>query len=491
MSEFDPPPGLRTVLEQLHKLAVRSGLTAYVVGGTVRDVLLRRGTGDVDLAVDRDAIAWSRAVADATGGHFVLLDDAHQIARIIMPGAASLYIDVAQLRGTIEEDLRGRDFTVDALAAPLGGGAIIDVCGGLADLGAHIVRMNAPGVFDDDRLRLLRGVRIAAELGFGLEPETRLEIRRRAMSVNGAAAERRRDELARIMALDRAYPALLLLDDAGLLEALLPEVAAGRGVTQPADYHAYDVFEHNMRTVEALERMLAPAPALPDDWMWHDFWAAFGWCEEGLRASLAGGLSEGRRRLALLKVAALLHDVAKPETRAVQPDGRVRFFGHADLGADMARKIMRRLRFSAKECTFVALLVAEHLRPVQLSQIGEAPTRRALYRFHRELGDAALPVLLLALADAASARGASMSRDGWRRQVAYMNGLLVRSVQEEGIVRPPKILSGHDIMSEFGVAQGPELGRVLEALREAQAAGEVRNQQEGRAFVRELLSRSQ
>ena len=180
--------------------------------------------------------------------------------------------------------------------------------------------------------------------------------------------------------------------------------------------------------------------------------------------------------------------VSKPQTKELR-DGRTRFFGHADLGATMTRDIMRRLRFSSKETKFVATLVAEHLRPVQLAQIGEVPSRRALHRFYNDLGDAVPAVLFLSLADAAAARGPAMTRIAWSDQVRYMNSLIVRSVEDEGIVSPPRLLTGRDIMSILSIGEGPEVGRLLAALREAQAAGEVANAEAAETFIREQAGR--
>jgi poly(A) polymerase len=246
------------------------------------------------------------------------------------------------------------------------------------------------------------------------------------------------------------------------------------------------VFEHGLRVVEAMDVMLAPErPSGDSAWMWDELWRVFAWCEAELRGYLGEQMSEGRSRGSLLKLAGLLHDVAKPQTRELR-DGRVRFFGHADIGADVAARVLRRYRFSAREVRFVSVLVAEHLRPVQLAQVGEVPTRRALYRFHRDLGDAARAVLLLALADAAAARGPGMRSEGWARHVGYMNRVLVRSHQEEGIVDAPRLLTGRDIIDRLGLPPGPVIGRLLEALREAQAAGDVTELDGALAFVRQM-----
>ena len=487
VTRFHPPATLQPLLDLCREITRAAAVDAYVVGGTVRDVLLGRTPRDLDLAVSGDAMAIAQRLAGTLPGHFVQLDDVNSVARVVLDAGPVRHVDVARLQGTLEDDLRRRDFTIDALAAPLGGGVVIDVCGGLADLEARLVRMNGEHVFDADPLRLLRGARIAAELGFAFDPATEAAIRARGRSVLHAAAERIRDELARIFALDDAYRGLLLLDRLGLLDVLLPELSAGRDVTQPGAFHAYDVFEHGLRAVEAMDVMLAAErPAGAAGSMWDELWRGFAWCAEALRAHLAEEMAEGRTRASMLKLAALLHDVVKPETRTEDAAGRPRFLGHADVGARIATRILRRYRFSAKEMRFVSVLVAEHLRPVQLAQVGEAPTRRALYRFYRDVGDAARGVLLLALADAAAARGAKMTSEGWVRHVEYMNSVLVRSKEEEGIVDPPRLLTGRDIMTRLGVPEGPAVGRLLEALREAQAVGDVTDADGALEFVERL-----
>jgi putative nucleotidyltransferase with HDIG domain len=276
-----------------------------------------------------------------------------------------------------------------------------------------------------------------------------------------------------------------LLDELGLLDALLPEVTFGRGVSQPEDWHMYDVLEHGMRAVEAMDLMLSPGRTDEErGWLFDAVWETFSWWAPDLRAYLDDEMSEGWTRRSLLKLAALLHDVGKPQTRTVEASGRIRFFGHADEGASIAARMLRRLRFSGDEVRFVSLLVREHLRPVQVAQVGEVPTKRALYRFYRALGDALPGVLLLSLADAAASRGPLMTEGDWRRHVAYMNSLFVRSKEEAGIVDQPQLLDGNEIMKELGVPAGPMVGKLLEALREAQAAGEVTDVEGARAFVR-------
>jgi len=487
VTAFSPPPSWREVIRIVNGHAEVRGARVWIVGGTVRDTLLHRETRDLDLAVDRDAPRWTRALADALDGSFVELDGEHAVARVVLDGR---YVDVAQLRGSIDDDLRRRDFTIDAMAAPVGGGDVIDVTGGLRDLERRAVRMTSEIALDDDPLRMLRAVRIARELDFAIDGRTVEAIRNRASAINSVSRERVRDELARMLALPHSFAAFTSLDGLRLLDEVLPELAPGRGVTQPEQWHAYDVFEHNMRTLEAMDVLLdAVARDRERAWLHEELWAAFEWCAPRLRRYLQEAITEGRTRASLLRLAALLHDIGKPHTRTVDETGRIRFYGHAGAGAAIAARIMRRLRFSTREIQFVRLLVAEHLRPVQLAQKGALPTRKALYRFYRDLPHALPAVLLLSLADGAASAGPRLTREGWRAQVAYMNALLVRSQEEEGIVSPPRLLTGRDIMRDLGEPEGPHIGRLLEALREAQAAGEVTDTEGALAFVRERAHR--
>lgn len=461
----------------------------YVVGGSLRDALLGRPLADLDLAVAGDAPGRARALADALGGHYVLLDAERGAARVVLNSGTVRVIDVSALQGDIERDLGRRDFTIDALAAPaasLAAGepvATIDPYGGLNDLEQRTLRLVSEQALVDDPLRLLRAVRLAVQLDFQIAPETITALRRHVGRIAQAAAERQRDELARCFATPRAALALRLMDDLGLLERIFPEVTAGRGVEQPKE-HCWDVFDHAIETVAALDFMLSherPADERRAR-LWSVLWETL---DASLRAHFAEELSEGRSRAVLLKIAGLLHDVAKPETRAPDATGRIRFFGHAERGAETARAILRRLRFSRRETELVATMVEEHLRPTQLSQDGP-PSRRALYRFFRDTGEAAESVLLLALADALAARGPELPLEQWQRHVAYIAHILARRDEEATIARPPRLLTGDEVIEALHIAPGPEVGRLLGALDEANAAGEVTDREQALEFIRRL-----
>jgi poly(A) polymerase len=484
------PPVEALVSGLAHCLALR-GVSAYLAGGSLRDAILGRPIRDVDLAVEGDSLAIAQAVGKELGATYVPLDQERGIARLVFPAEEDevRYVDFTPLRGDIVADLASRDFTIDAMAAALLRNhhlELVDPFGGREDLAKGLVRAVTPAAFEADGLRLLRGVRIAAELGFRLDASTLVWMRERAGYLKGIAPERQREELVRMLATDRSSWALRTLNDLTLLERILPELAAARGVQQPKE-HYWDVFDHSLETVEALDFLLAEGPPQETRWatFWRELWGPLGWLP-GRHDHFREDLSEGHPRLAMLKLGALLHDIAKPQTRTVDSRGRVRFFGHAAVGAGMARTVMERLRFSARETRLVSLLVEEHLRPGQLSSEGGPPSRRALFRYFRDTGEAALDVLILSLADHLAARGPRMRVTSWRNHVAYVNYVMARRHLEESLVEPIRLLTGHDVMETLCMGPGPEVGRLLRAVEEAQGAGEIRTREEALALVRRL-----
>lgn len=466
-----------------------------MVGGFLRDALLRRESRDVDLAVAGDSLSLGRQLADALGGHFFPLHEEHKAARIVLPAGETIRsLDLLPLRLDIEADLAQRDLTINAMAVAVGelvGGrqpSIIDPCGGRRDLGEGIVRMVRPEAFRADPLRLLRAVRLCAELGFTLDPQTAAVMAENASLLSQAAPERQRDELMRILATSRAAPSLRLADKLGLLAPLLPEVAATKGEEQPKE-HEWDVFDHSLETVAALDALLGSEEPADGRWarLWRELWEKM---EEfpAVREHFREEVCQGHSRAALLKLGALLHDIAKPETRSIEEDGRMRFFGHAQAGALRAAAVARRLRFSSAEVRQMEAMVKEHLRPLQIAKDGP-PTRRALYRYFRDAGEAAIDVLFLSLADHLATVGPRLDWDDWQAHLGVVGFILTWRFQEEVLTAPPRLVTGHDLMDALGLAPGPLVGQLLEAVQEAQAAGEVTTREQALALARQELER--
>lgn len=458
-------------------VALRRGAPAWLVGGALRELLAGGAPEDVDLAVPHGALDLGRALAARVGGTFVLLDEARGAARVV----GRVQVDVMDLRGpTLEDDLRGRDFTVNALAAPLealvreGRAAVADPTGGVADLRARAVRLAGPGALVDDPVRILRGVRLALRPGWTMSPGVEAAARAAAPGLSAVAGERVRDELVALLDDREAGRGLRLLDGLGAMAILLPESLPMRTTSQPLP-HRFDVWEHSLRTVEAADALVARAAGL----------------EPGggeIAAHLAERLGAGMTRAGGLKLAALLHDVAKPETRA-EIDGRVRFLGHEVRGAARAAAVASRLRLSRRASAAIERLVRHHLRPMHLAQAGTL-TRRARHRFFRDLGDEARDLLLLATADAAGLGGDSpfaiWAGPGGSVVRALMEGVEAERAAEAA----PPLLGGEDVMQAFGLAPGPEVGRLLALAREAQALGLVSTRAEALARVERSLDRT-
>ena len=446
---------------------------AYLVGGFVRDMLLGRDTADIDIAVAADALKTARRAAEALEGKYVPLDEKNRVGRVVFDGT-DRYIDFTTLEGDIEEDLARRDFTIDAMAFELETGidssfdeeGLIDPFHGRDDLRAKSLRAVSETAFRDDPVRLLRAMRLAGELGLSLEPATEALMRRDAALIARAAGERTREELLRLLAPPGADRRLAYLAELGLLTALIPELAPAMGVDQP-HVHVWDVFDHSIQTVAAVEFILHEA-----DWEYAgaDVLAMAPWSDD-LRRHFEREVSSGSTRRVLLKLAALLHDIAKPQTKTTDSEGRTRFLGHPQEGAETAAAILERLRFSKREVQLVELLVKYHLRPTQMSQEG-LPTRRAIYRYFRDTGDAGIDILFLSLADHLATRARTLDLEQWRQHTA-MTDYVLENRCEETPSAPPRLIDGNDIMQAFGLGPGPKIGELLEAVREARAAGEI------------------
>ncbi|MEE8471417.1 MAG: HD domain-containing protein [Dehalococcoidia bacterium] len=485
------PEEAASLLAKLRELLQQRSISCYVVGGFVRDGLLGRANSDIDIVVSGDALGIASDAAAELGARVVPLDELNQVARVVFPGAGyHWHLDFASLRGSIEEDLANRDFTVNAIAidlAEIQGNwsevQVVDPLGGHADLGHRIVRATGEDRFQQDPARLLRAVRLAATLDFIIDQDTESLIERDCKLITTVSAERVRDELCLILETPRAYDSFRHMDRLGLLEPIMPELAPTRGVAQPKE-HFWDVFDHSLETVAAVERLLRQQGSEQED----EFLASVPWSPE-IAEHFAQEIAGSRTRRALLKLAGLLHDIAKPSTKTTEKDGRMRFLGHAAEGAAMATQLMERLRFSNREGRTVQLMIEQHLRPGYL--VGdEMPSRRAIYRYLRDTAEVSIDTLFLSLADHLAARGPTLDLIEWRKHTEMTHYILFKWFQEQATVVPPKLIDGHALIERFGLAPGPQIGALLEMVREAQAAGEVSTMEEALNLVAKRLRRN-
>jgi poly(A) polymerase len=481
---------------------------AWLVGGAVRDRALGRPAGDFDVVIDGDpgeaAGAIARAARDAGGGAACFaLSECFGAWRVVERGHA-WQVDVERLRGgSLEHDLALRDFTVNAVAEPLEGGAPLDPLGGLEDLRMGRLRLAGPRAFEDDPLRVLRLIRVAVELGLEPEPDAIAAARQQAGRLAEVSPERVFVELRRVLACDRALRGIEMLIDLGAADVVLPELGAMRGVEQ-SRYHHRDVYGH---TLEVLQRTIeltaagagdtAVTPivggasdvddlrAVPRGSSGVDVVEALG--EDNRRpvlALLAEPLADGMTRGEALRWAALLHDAAKPATRAVRAlDRRVTFIGHDTLGADLARDVLGRLRASVRTRGHVAALVRHHLRLGFLVHEPQPLARGAVFDYLRSCDPVEVDVTLLSLCDRLATRGAK-AEHAIAAHAALARAMLGDALRwrREGPPRP--LLRGDELARELGIPLGPHVGELLGELARAQYTGEVDTREQAIAFAR-------
>ena len=445
---------------------------AWVVGGAVRDRLMHRPVDDVDLVLDGDVRAAARHLAVGAGGPAFPLSDAFGGWRVIAPGR-DWHVDLLPLRGgSIEADVGLRDFTVNAIAEPLGGGPLVDPHDGAGDIARRRLRMVAPRAFTDDPLRVLRLARFACELGLEPDRSTVAAARAAAAGAAGVAQERVFAELKRVVAAPAVLDGFGLMDRLGLYEAILPELAACRAMAQNR-FHHLDVHDHTLATLQAVVDLEAQPQAMVGDQS-----------AAGVAALLAEPLADGLSRGVALRFGALLHDIAKPPTRGVLGDGRVTFIGHDTAGAELSREILARWKASERLRAHVAALARHHLRLGFL--VHDHPlSRRAVYRYLETCEPVPADVTLLSICDRVATRG-----DGAHPAIdAHL--ALARSVLPAALdwkARPPAepLVRGDELAAALGVAPGPRLGKLLAAIAEARWAGEVTTAAEAIAFARSL-----
>jgi putative nucleotidyltransferase with HDIG domain len=469
----------------------------WLVGGAVRDALLNRRLRDLDFAVDGDALALARAAANALSAPFYPLDAERDVGRVIVARDDERFtLDFARLRAPdLLADLAARDFTINAMAVSMAEPEnLIDPLNGEADLRAKIIRACASHAIADDPIRGIRAIRLAAQLDFRLDPQTRADVRAQASALAQTTPERRRDEFIRCLGGPRPAAALRALELLGLLEHLAPEVLPLKGLAQSPP-HELEAWEHTLITVARLDEVLNVLGPV------HDVDAAsdlthglislrLGRFRRPLAEHLSQALSGDRPARWLLMLAALLHDAGKAQTRTVEPDGRIRFLNHEAVGAELAGGRLTRLRFSADEVRRVSAVIAHHMRARHLSKAQASPSRRAVYRFFRDAGEAGVDIVLLSLADfLAKSSSGPPPQEEWAKHVGVCAELLGAYFERpHESVSPPSLITGHDLIAEFNLEAGPQIGELLETVREAQAAGEIADRAGALEFVRQRLA---
>jgi tRNA nucleotidyltransferase/poly(A) polymerase len=477
--------------------ALPADIPVYLVGGAVRDAMLGKSGHDLDFVLPGDVLKQARRVANKLGAAFFPLDEERDAARLILVDQSGLRktLDFAAYRGPdLESDLRGRDFTINAMAVDLRSGqTLYDPLGGASDLRDKILRACSPSALADDPIRILRAIRFAAALDFHILPDTRSLMRQSVGGLSKTSPERLRDELFRIFSGPQPSTSIHALEILGAHPYTLPELVELKGVEQSSP-HIYDVWEHTLGVMRQLENVLQ---ALHKD---YDPESAvnmsmgllvmrLGRYRGQLETHFQTSLNPERTLRALLFFAALYHDIAKPRTRQVEKGGRIRFLRHDLIGEEIVAKRARKLRLSNSETARLRTIVRHHLRPILLTQSQSSLTRRAIYRFFRDTGPAGVDVCLLSLADVLATRGSTISVEDWTRQLDVVRGLLEawwENPQES--VTPPDIVNGSELMAHLQIKPGPLVGRLLDVIKENQATGKIQSKAQALSLAKDLLN---
>jgi len=475
---YKQPDQLQTWFEDDRLRAIAVILQAqseevYLVGGAVRDGLLGqvKASPDLDLAVPAAALQVAKRLADQLKAAYYPVDPERGVGRVVLPDQT--HIDIAGYRGrSLQEDLSLRDFTINAMALrlDLDNPRIIDPLSGQVDLVQRTIRATSEAAMRDDPLRTVRAVRLAVQLGFTITPETEGWISACAERIESVSAERLRDEMLKLLQVDRPGQAVAILKQVGLLDYILPEALAMVGVPQPPPHHL-PVFEHTLRVLDwtslatlADERLAFLKPLQ-------------GPLQTYFQTDLPGNLP----RASLMPLAALLHDIGKPQTFSQAEGGRIRFLEHPQVGAEIAARIMNRWRLSTQARRFVKTIVRYHMRPLHLSR-QKSVSKRAIHRFLTATGEAAPALALFSLMDHLGTFAPNTGQAEWAR----LSEVVFRLCQSYFTPKPALLLTGREVIHHLGISPGPTVGTILRALKEAQAVGEVQSRQEALAFIERL-----
>ncbi len=479
--------------------ALPGSLTVYLVGGAIRDVLLGRLIRDLDFVLERDAIKTARQVANRLKADFYILDPERDTGRVILTNAdgTRTLMDFAAFRGQdLEADIVGRDFTLNAIAFNLVDKTIHDPLGGIMDLKEKRLRACSPSTFTDDPVRILRGIRLAANFGFHILPETRKAMKEAVGLLGNISAERMRDELFRILGGAQPAACLRALDLLGALDQFLPELSALKGADQTAP-HVHNVWEHTLATVGYLDSVfaaLAPDynPDKASDMLNGLMVLRIGRYRQQIGRIFDAPLTADRSLRSLLFMAALYHDVAKPQTKKADEEGQLRFWEHDQQGAEVMAGRAHLLAMSNEETTRLETVVRNHMRILfhtkRLVREGKPPSRRAVYRFFRDTGPAGVDICLLALADMRATYEQTLLQDTWAAALEVVCLMLENWFEKPAeSIAPPVLVNGDDLMRELKLQPGKKIGEILEAIREAQAMGEISTRDQALEMARENL----
>ena len=438
----------------------------YLVGGSIRDLFTKHCVFcDRDISI-KGAENFARKIANKWDGTFIELDSENKIYRVVLPDKIN-FLDISELQGnTIEEDLKRRDFTINAIAYDLTNDKFVDVTGGLKDLKNKVLRHIDDKNFEDDPLRILRAFRFYAVTGFKMTIELENALKKYLPLALNPAKERINYEIMKLFGGDFVSGALLKMDEFGLLEKIFPCVTEMKKVP-PNTHHHLDLFHHVVETVRQIEILYNKIS---------------GFEKEHLDAIDFGGFP----RINYLKLAGFLHDIGKFSTWTIEESGRHRFIKHDDVGSKMVVPLLRDLKFSKKQIEYISCMIKNHIYP---SNVIVAPSLndRVMMRYVRKMGDNVIDNIILAKADRLSARGVDITEEIVNTNISGLDKLLDFYLSKKDSLAPlPKLIDGREIMEILNIKPSPKLGEIINAINEAQLNGDITTHEEAVNYIKNL-----
>lgn len=464
--------------QTIQQLAKKKKVDVFLVGGFVRDCLLNRPKLDFDFAVERGALKFAGAFAREIKGAFIVLDEERGCARVAKKTKEGMAtFDFADFRAkTFKADLSLRDFTVNTLAVDMSSlnGAenieevLLDFKQGLKDLKARRIKLISARAFKDDPLRMLRAFSIKAALGFTIDKNVLSQIKKDKGLIRGVSYERIREELFKILESGDAAGTMKAMDQIGLLKEIIPQITVMYNCHQ-GGYHHLDVWPHSLETVKQLENVYKE---LEND----------GDVRQYINVKLAGE----HTRKALIKLAALLHDIGKPETRKKEENGRISFHGHEHVGKNIARHIAKMLKISTKERYALEDMIRWHLRPGYLADF-KNPSERAVFRFFRDAKEETASILILSMADQRSTCGPMTTKEDTEHHVKICRAILRKyfdKLKEKPFVR---LVNGNDVMKYLKLPPSPLVGKILREIEEKQVLGKIQTKKDALELAKKIV----
>ena len=415
---------------------------AYLVGGYLRDLLSGEISPDRDIAIKCDNLAkLTKKIADELNGSFVELDPVNEIYRVVF---GEDYIDFAKLlNNNLDDDIKRRDFTINAIMYDINNEKFVDITGGKKDFEEKIIRTYKISNLSDDPLRTLRAIRFQAKFGFRIDDEIVNFIKENNSLILNVAPERVHQELMKTFEGKFLIQALFSMDETGLLDVIFPFFADIKKIPSNSHHHL-DLFHHLIETTKNI-RINKPE----------------------------------------LKLAAFIHDLAKPDCWTIEAEtGRHRFIGHDEFGAKKVVPYLKKLKFSNKQIEYISKMIQFHIYPSALMK-DENVTERAIIRFIRKIGNDTLDLLELARADRLSAKGPAVTDD-----MVQVNLLNLEKLKEKyfeispKLKEMPKLIDGNEIMEILNLKPSPKLKEIIDEIKELQLEGKINNKEDAVNFLK-------